>query len=171
MKFIAGCLVISCAYSETCSTPSGLIYIVIAIVIGFVIGSGTCMSTSSCKAEGGTSFAGYCSGPADNQCCVHQCKYINYINFVIHLSSYIASGSSCTCNQYNMCTNVPADNNYYLTSFCDASVACGSWSGNCNEYYSADYSRFGCNSIISCCQGSNCINLKVIDGKLAMISK
>ena len=40
----------------------------------------------------------------------------------------------------------------------------GSFSGDCNEYYSADYSRFGCNSIISCCQSSNCVNLKVIDG-------
>jgi hypothetical protein len=53
---------------------------------------------------------------------------------------------------------------YYLTSFCDSSVACGSFSGNCNEYYAADYARFGCNSIISCCKGSDCLNLKVIDG-------
>ena len=43
-------------------------------------------------------------------------------------------------------------------------VACGSFSGNCNEYYSADYARFGCNSVISCCKGSDCLNLKVIDG-------
>jgi hypothetical protein len=63
-----------------------------------------------------------------------------------------------------MCTNVPADGNYYLTSFCDSEVACGAFSGNCNEYYAADYSRFGCNSVISCCQGSDCLNLKVIDG-------
>ena len=81
---------------------------------------------------------------------------------------------------------MPSDNVYYLTSFCDSSVACGkilfnwfcittfdiriilliwgSFSGNCNDYYSADYSRFGCNSIISCCKGSDCVNLKVIDG-------
>ena len=51
-----------------------------------------------------------------------------------------------------------------MTSFCDASVACGSFSGNCNEYYMADYKRFGCNSIVSCCRGSDCLNLKVIDG-------
>ena len=28
----------------------------------------------------------------------------------------------------------------------------------------AGYKRFGCGSIVSCCQGTNCINLKVIDG-------
>lgn len=59
---------------------------------------------------------------------------------------------SGTCSQ-SMCSDIPADNNYYLTSFCDSSVACGSFSGNCNEYYCADYKRFGCNSIVSCCQG------------------
>jgi hypothetical protein len=46
-----------------------------------------------------------------------------------------------------MCSDIPSDNTYYLTSFCDSSVACGSFSGNCNEYYAADYSRFGCNSV------------------------
>ena len=63
-----------------------------------------------------------------------------------------------------MCSDIPADNVYYLTSFCDTSVACGAFSGNCNEYFSAGYKRFGCNSVISCCQGSDCVNLKVIDG-------
>lgn len=49
---------------------------------------------------------------------------------------------------YNgMCKDIPADNTYYLTSFCDKSVACGSFSGNCNEYYAADYSRFGCGAV------------------------
>ena len=53
---------------------------------------------------------------------------------------------SGTCSQ-GMCSDIPADNVYYLTSFCDSSVACGTFSGNCNEYYMADYKRFGCNSI------------------------
>ena len=68
---------------------------------------------------------------------------------------------SCTSS---MCSDIPSTNQYYLTSFCDSSVACGSFSGNCNEYYMADYKRFGCNSIVSCCQGTKCVNLKVIDG-------
>jgi len=68
---------------------------------------------------------------------------------------------SCTSG---MCSDIPSTNQYYLTSFCDSSVACGSFSGNCNEYYMADYMRFGCNSIVSCCVGSDCLNLKVIDG-------
>jgi len=41
--------------SGACSTPSG---------------SGACVSTSDCSAGGGTSYAGYCPGAADIQCCV-----------------------------------------------------------------------------------------------------
>jgi hypothetical protein len=40
----------------------------------------------------------------------------------------------------------------------------GKFSGNCNEYFMADYKRFGCGRMVSCCQGSKCANLKVIDG-------
>lgn len=64
----------------------------------------------------------------------------------------------------SMCSDLPSNSQYYLTSFCDSSVACGSFSGNCNEYFAADYKRFGCNAVISCCQGTKCVNLKVIDG-------
>ncbi len=64
-----------------------------------------------------------------------------------------------------MCSDIPSNNQYYLTSFCDATVACGAFSGNCYEYFAADYARFGCKAIISCCQGTTkCVNLKVIDG-------
>ena len=77
------------------------------------------------------------------------------------ISTESCASGSC---KNNMCSNIPANNQYYLTSFCDKSVACGTFSGNCYEYYSADYARFGCNSVISCCQGSKCVNLKVIDG-------
>ena len=44
-----------------------------------------------------------------------------YDKFIILFSI----GTTCTCNSNGMCTNIPADNNYYLTSFCDKSVACG----------------------------------------------
>ena len=85
---------------------------------------------------------------------------------IFAIAALIGFASACTSTQCvsNMCTNIPSNNEYYLTSFCDASVACGYFSGNCYEYYSADYKRFGCNSIISCCQGTKCVNLKVIDG-------
>ncbi len=63
------------------------------------------------------------------------------------LSVYYVSGCvSGTCKN-GMCSDIPTDNKYYLTSFCDKSVACGTFSGNCNEYYAADYSRFGCGAI------------------------
>ncbi len=51
---------------------------------------------------------GYCTGPSDIQCCVTG-----------------GTGDTCACNSNGMCTNIPSDNGYYLTSFCDASVACG----------------------------------------------
>eukprot|EP00823_Brevimastigomonas_motovehiculus_P006501 TRINITY_DN5390_c0_g1_i1.p1 TRINITY_DN5390_c0_g1~~TRINITY_DN5390_c0_g1_i1.p1 ORF type:complete len:196 (-),score=25.93 TRINITY_DN5390_c0_g1_i1:311-844(-) len=75
----------------------------------------------------------------------------------------VSVSMACSCSS-NMCTNIPSDHEYYLTSFCDSEVACGSWSGNCNEYYMADYKRFGCHSGVRCCQGTNCVDLKVIDG-------
>jgi hypothetical protein len=65
------------------------------------------------------------------------------------LTAQRAAGQSCTCVN-DMCTNIPSNNEYYLTSFCDSSVACGSFSGDCNAYYSADYARFGCNSVSEC---------------------
>lgn len=79
--------------------------------------------------------------------------------FALALSCALA----CTCVQ-NMCTNVPRDGKYYLTSFCDKEVACGRWSGNCNEYFAADYKRFGCGRVITCKRAGKAINLKVIDG-------
>ena len=63
----------------------------------------------------------------------------------------------------NMCSDKPKDNIYYLTSFCDKQVACGHFSGNCNEYFSASSQRFGCGSVLKCCQGTKCVQLKVID--------
>lgn len=70
----------------------------------------------------------------------------------------------CTCSQ-NMCTNIPANHQYYLTDFCGpATTACGKSCGNCKWYYSADYKRFGCGSTIHCCRGTKCVNLQVIDG-------
>eukprot|EP01038_Epipyxis_sp_PR26KG_P004943 gene4943-6916_t len=80
------------------------------------------------------------------------------------MAYYTVSPKSKGSCKNGMCSDIPSNNQYYLTSFCDSSVACGSFSGNCNEYYCADYSRFGCGSIVSCCRGSDCLNLKVIDG-------
>ena len=68
-------------------------------------------------------------------------------------AALVATAQACvsgTCSS-SMCSDLPSNSQYYLTSFCDASVACGSFSGNCNEYFAADYKRFGCNSIVSCC--------------------
>lgn len=61
------------------------------------------------------------------------------------------------------CTNIPADNVYYLTSFCDQTTACGKSCGNCNWYYAADSQRFKCHSTISCSRSGKSANLEVID--------
>ena len=65
--------------------------------------------------------------------------------------------------QATACTNIPADNVYYLTSFCDQQTACGKSCGNCNFYYAADSQRFKCGSTISCSRAGKSANLEVID--------
>ena len=37
-------------------------------------GTGFCTATSTCSAGGGTSYAGYCAGAADIQCCIASCS-------------------------------------------------------------------------------------------------
>ncbi|RYH05605.1 hypothetical protein EON65_44235 [archaeon] len=64
-------------------------------------------------------------------------------------TNFVSGCVSGSCKN-GMCSDIPSNNEYYLTSFCDKSVACGSFSGNCNEWYSADYSRFGCGSMSTC---------------------
>jgi len=64
-----------------------------------------------------------------------------------------------------MCTNPSQTGQYYLTSFCDSSVSCGDPPASCNDYYSADYMRFGCGAVITVkCSNGQSANLKVIDG-------
>ncbi len=69
-----------------------------------------------------------------------------FVTLFLIVISYTTGCVSGTCKN-GMCSDIPSDNRYYLTSFCDSSVACGSFSGNCNEYYAADYARFGCGAI------------------------
>ncbi len=70
----------------------------------------------------------------------------NIILLGLSLFAAVKGCVSGSCVQ-GMCSDIPSNNQYYLTSFCDKSVACGSFSGDCNEYYSADYSRFGCGAV------------------------
>ena len=69
---------------------------------------------------------------------------------------------TCTCKS-GCCTNIPSDGNYYLTSFCDKTTACGQSCGNCQGWYATSAMRFGCNRQLKCCRGSDCVTLKVID--------
>ena len=71
------------------------------------------------------------------------------IILVVVVSLLFVASYQYTCNCVeNMCTNVPADNKYYLTDFCgSATTACGKSCGNCKWAYAADYKRFGCRYI------------------------
>ncbi len=69
----------------------------------------------------------------------------------------------CTCSN-NTCTNIPSNNVYAMASYCPTTVSCSSsFDGNCNNYFIGDSGRFGCNSKVTCCSGTNCINVKTID--------
>ncbi|KAH3757103.1 hypothetical protein Pelo_11131 [Pelomyxa schiedti] len=77
---------------------------------------------------------------------------------------------TCTCSSSNrqngVCTNIPSDSLYYLTSFCDQETACGESCGNCSWAYSTSAKRFGCNASLKCCSATSstmCTTLKVID--------
>jgi hypothetical protein len=72
-------------------------------------------------------------------------------------------GLTLTVLSQTACSNIPADNVYYLTSFCDQQTACGKSCGNCTWGYAADKQRFGCGSVISCSRNGHSINLEVID--------
>lgn len=61
------------------------------------------------------------------------------------------------------CTNIPADNVYYLTSFCDKTTACGKSCGDCNWSYAADSQRFKCGATLNCARSGKAINMEVID--------
>ena len=63
-----------------------------------------------------------------------------------------------------MCSDIPDDNVYYLTTFYNKRVKCGEiFYGTEDDYYMAGQQRFGCDSIVSCCKDDDCLNLKVID--------
>jgi len=70
---------------------------------------------------------------------------------------------TCNCKS-SCCTYIPSDGSYYLTSFCDSSVACGGSCGNCKGWYATSAMRFGCNKQLKCSKsGYDSVTLKVID--------
>lgn len=81
----------------------------------------------------------------------------------MHQSFLVLACTLASAAAVCMYSNIPSDNKYYLTDFCDKETACGPSCGDCNWYYAADKQRFGCGSTINCCAGSKCVNLKVID--------
>jgi hypothetical protein len=59
--------------------------------------SGTCISTSSCSAQGGQSEAGHCPGAADIQCCYHPSKTTFTTSSKPASTSSAAAQPSVTC--------------------------------------------------------------------------
>ena len=58
--------------------------------------SGTCISTSSCAAQGGNSEAGHCPGPADIQCCYYPSR-TTFATSSKSMSTSSATQPSVTC--------------------------------------------------------------------------
>jgi hypothetical protein len=58
--------------------------------------SGTCISTSSCAAQGGNSEAGHCPGPADIQCCYYPSR-TTFTTSSKSMSTSSATQPSVTC--------------------------------------------------------------------------
>jgi len=109
--------------------------------------SGECVVTSDCS---GTSVPGQCPGPSSVQCCV------------------TGGGYNCQACDGDMCCNIPSNNEYFLTSFCDGyphdETACGLYCDSM-KYFSADSQRFGCGGVNLniCNQGGQCVTVQVID--------
>ncbi len=59
--------------------------------------------------------------------------FVLLVAFVFLSSLQLSAGCVSGSCKNGMCSDIPSNNQYYLTSFCDKSVACGSFSGNCNE--------------------------------------
>jgi len=53
------------------------------------------------------------------------------------------------CNQIECC-DIPSNNQYYLTTFCDSTTACGPVCSDLT-YFSADSQRFGCGANLTVC--------------------
>ena len=85
-----------------------------------------------------------------------------FLKYLMKLALLFLLGVSLVYSQ-TACTNLPADNVYYLTSFCDQQTACGKSCGNCNWAYAADSQRFKCGSTINCARSGKALNLEVID--------
>lgn len=80
---------IKCCTQASCSTPSG---------------SGTCMQTSLCSSQGGSSVPGYCVGPSDLQCCV---KGSSSGQYGVDVSTTISSSSASCFSSSGMSFVIP----------------------------------------------------------------
>eukprot|EP01116_Phalansterium_solitarium_P011219 TRINITY_DN2683_c0_g1_i1.p1 TRINITY_DN2683_c0_g1~~TRINITY_DN2683_c0_g1_i1.p1 ORF type:complete len:322 (+),score=106.59 TRINITY_DN2683_c0_g1_i1:52-1017(+) len=75
--------------------------------------------------------------------------------------------TTCVSCYSDMCCNIPCNNEYVLTSFCNGEtgpMACG---GTCqapkSQWFTADKQRFGCNTVLNVCAGGQCIKGMALD--------
>jgi len=95
--------------------------------------------------------------------CGRQIKY--HPELIVFVYGLAHAAYTCTkpCSG-NMCCSIPSDNLYYLTTFCDATTACGI-PCSARPNFAADSQRFGCRKNISICKesGSPCVKVIVTD--------
>jgi len=84
---------------------------------------------------------------------------------LLFLSLAVTQNWQCQNVCYNIeCCDIPTNELYLLTTFCDQETACGP---SCSSltYFSADSQRFGCGNSLTICipNTTNCVGVKVID--------
>jgi len=85
--------------------------------------------------------------------------------FVLGCIGLVYSAYSCSSPCHgSMCCSIPADNLYYLTSFCDAQTACGI-PCSARPLFAADSQRFGCRKNLTICKegSSQCVKVMITD--------
>jgi hypothetical protein len=82
------------------------------------------------------------------------------------VSSVQGQCQECSSPYGGMCCEIPSDNTYYLTTFCDGyphdQTSCGNYCDS-SQYFTADCQRFGCDGNLNICAGGTCDTAQVID--------
>jgi len=79
-------------------------------------------------------------------------------------AALLACTQACSPCDGNMCCDIPANHEYFLTDFCGGAgtMSCGESCGY-TSYYTADRQRFGCGKYLQICGYGKCLKAQVAD--------
>ena len=76
------------------------------------VGSGICIDTGDCSSYGGKSYAGYCAGASNIQCCTNiPCKTTGLCMRSSECSGQVVTGACPGPNGFSCCTGIACDDN------------------------------------------------------------